>query len=98
MVYWSSLVHVKKRKKTSIVLVLANNIQNGVKSTFIRFFIPKQLTNYLSEDTHDLAIITFNISVHFKNFNLKITTLFIALINFDNLIIFLSDRKTFQSI
>ena len=41
---------LEKEKINKHCLVLANTIQNSGKSTFLRFFIPKKLTNYLSED------------------------------------------------
>lgn len=41
---------LEKEKINKHCLVLANTIQNSGKSTFLRFFIPRKLTNYLSED------------------------------------------------
>ncbi len=41
---------LEEEKINKHCLVLANTIQNSGKSTFLRFFIPKKLTNYLSED------------------------------------------------
>ncbi len=44
------LCALEKEKINKHCLVLANTIQNSGKSTFLRFFIPKILQNYLSED------------------------------------------------
>ena len=44
------LCALEKEKINKHCLVLANMMQNSGKSTFLRFFIPKRLMNYLSED------------------------------------------------
>lgn len=44
------LCALEKEKINKHCLVLANTIQNSGKSTFLRFFIPRKLMNYLSED------------------------------------------------
>ena len=44
------LCALEKEKINKHCLVLANAIQNSGKSTFLRFFIPRKLMNYLSED------------------------------------------------
>lgn len=44
------LCAMEKEKINKHCLVLANTIQNSGKSTFLRFFIPQKLQNYLSED------------------------------------------------
>ena len=44
------LCALEKEKINKHCLVLANTMQNSGKSTFLRFFIPKRLMNYLSED------------------------------------------------
>ncbi len=44
------LCAMEKEKINKHCLVLANTIQNSGKSTFLRFFIPHKLQNYLSED------------------------------------------------
>ena len=44
------LCALEKEKINKHCLVLANTIQNSGKSTYLRFFIPKKLMNYLSED------------------------------------------------
>lgn len=41
---------LEKEKINKHCLVLANTIQNSGKSTYLRFFIPRKLMNYLSED------------------------------------------------
>jgi len=46
----SVLCALEKEKINKHCLVLANTIQNSGKSTFLRFFIPRKLMNYLSED------------------------------------------------
>jgi len=44
------LCALEKEKINKHCLVLANTIQNSGKSTYLRFFIPRKLMNYLSED------------------------------------------------
>ena len=44
------LCALEKEKINKHCLVLANMMQNSGKSTFLRFFIPRRLLNYLSED------------------------------------------------
>lgn len=44
------LCALEKEKINKHCLVLANMMQNSGKSTFLRFFIPRRLMNYLSED------------------------------------------------
>lgn len=44
------LCAMEKEKINKHCLVLANTIQNSGKSSFLRFFIPYKLQNYLSED------------------------------------------------
>lgn len=44
------LCALDKEKINKHCLVLANTIQNSGKSTYLRFFIPRKLMNYLSED------------------------------------------------
>lgn len=44
------LCALEKKKINKHCLVLANAIQNSGKSTFLRFFIPEKLINYISED------------------------------------------------
>ena len=44
------LCALEKEKINKHCLVLANTIQNSGKSTYLRFFIPGKLMNYLSED------------------------------------------------
>ena len=44
------LCALEKEKINKHCLVLANTIQNSGKSTYLRFFVPRKLMNYLSED------------------------------------------------
>ena len=44
------LCALEKEKINKHCLVLGNTIQNSGKSTYLRFFIPRKLMNYLSED------------------------------------------------
>ena len=44
------LCALEKEKINKHCLVLANMMQNSGKSTYLRFFIPRKLMNYLSED------------------------------------------------
>ena len=44
------LCALEKEKINKHCLVLANTIQNSGKATYLRFFIPRKLMNYLSED------------------------------------------------
>ncbi|MFC0428782.1 virulence-associated E family protein [Chryseobacterium scophthalmum] len=44
------LCALEKEKINKHCLVLANAIQNNGKSTYLRFFIPEKLMNYISED------------------------------------------------
>ncbi|AZI66927.1 virulence-associated E family protein [Kaistella daneshvariae] len=44
------LCALEKEKINKHCLVLANTMQNSGKSTYLRFFIPRKLMNYLSED------------------------------------------------
>ena len=44
------LCALEKEKINKHCLVLANTIQNSGKSTYLRFFIPRKLMDYLSED------------------------------------------------
>lgn len=46
----AALCALEKEKINKHCLVLANAIQNSGKSTFLRFFIPEKLMNYISED------------------------------------------------
>ncbi|MDP2455107.1 MULTISPECIES: VapE domain-containing protein [unclassified Kaistella] len=46
----SVLCALEKEKINKHCLVLANTIQNSGKSTYLRFFVPRKLMNYLSED------------------------------------------------